>query len=184
MGSYTFLFFNPPIFRRGGRLLCSTVAMATGTLQHSAPGDVQGSTIASRSNEMRPNDTHQRDKHLVQSGRPPQRSANPFLVTERREEKQLSISSRSLHVNDFVLLKTLGTGPNSFPSPFPTRICFFRNLTVVLWLHIRHIRSSFPRKAERSTGQEQGACAEGSTQGRWLVRTLSQSCIRSPKGRR
>ncbi|KAJ5966361.1 hypothetical protein N7481_013075 [Penicillium waksmanii] len=84
--------------------------MATGALQHSAPGDVQGSTIASRSNEMRPSDTHQRDKHLVQSGRPPQRSANPFLVTERREERQLSISSRSLHLNDFVLLKTLGTG--------------------------------------------------------------------------
>ncbi|CAI7606155.1 unnamed protein product [Penicillium pancosmium] len=84
--------------------------MATGTLQHSAPSDLQGSTIASRSNEMRPSDTHQRDKHLVQSGRPPQRSANPFLVTERREEKQLSISSRSLHLNDFVLLKTLGTG--------------------------------------------------------------------------
>lgn len=87
--------------------------MATGKVQHSAPGEVQGSSVASRAHEMRSNDTHERDKHLVQSGRTSQRSANPFLVTERREEKQLSISSRSLHVQDFILLKTLGTGQNS-----------------------------------------------------------------------
>lgn len=59
---------------------------------------------------MQSNDIHEKEKHLVQSFRPsPQRSANPFLV-ERQDEKQLCISSRSLHMNDFVLLKTLGTG--------------------------------------------------------------------------
>lgn len=61
---------------------------------------------------MQSNDIHEKEKHLIQAFRPsPQRSANPFLV-ERQDEKQLCISSRSLHVNDFVLLKTLGTGQN------------------------------------------------------------------------
>lgn len=60
---------------------------------------------------MRSNDIHEKEKQLVQSIRPsPQRSANPFLVTERSDEKQLCVSSRSLHVNDFVFVKTVGTG--------------------------------------------------------------------------
>lgn len=85
--------------------------MATGTVEHTAPAEVQGSSSASRSNDMRSNDIHEKEKHLIQSiRRSPQRSTNPFLVNERRDDKQLSISSRSLHVNDFVLIKTLGTG--------------------------------------------------------------------------
>jgi hypothetical protein len=39
-----------------------------------------------------------------------ERKIVPFLITERQDEKQLCISSRSLHVNDFALVKTLGTG--------------------------------------------------------------------------
>lgn len=119
--------------------------MAFGTVQHSAPGEVQGSSIASRINEMRSNisHAHDRDRHdLVQSGRPPQRSANPFLVTERQEEKQLSISSRSLHVKDFVLLETLGTGQIRI---LPESRMVSSKLTVCFWLHFRHFRSSFPR---------------------------------------
>lgn len=84
--------------------------MATGTVQHSAPDEVQGSSLTSRLSEMRPHDIHEKAKDLLHSSRPPHRSANPFLVTERREEKQLTISSRNLHLNDFVLMKTLGTG--------------------------------------------------------------------------
>lgn len=53
---------------------------------------------------------HHREKQLVESLRPSPRSSNPFLITERQGEKQLCISSRSLHVSDFVLVKTLGTG--------------------------------------------------------------------------
>lgn len=64
---------------------------------------------------MRSNDIHEKEKHLIQSiRRSPQRSGNPFLINERRDEKQLCISSRSLHVNDFVLMKTLGTGKDDF----------------------------------------------------------------------
>ena len=53
---------------------------------------------------------HQKEKQLVESIRHSPRSSNPFLVTERQEDKQLCISSRSLHVSDFTLIKTLGTG--------------------------------------------------------------------------
>jgi serine/threonine protein kinase len=35
---------------------------------------------------------------------------NPFVIKDRPEEKQLGISTRSLCVNDFTLIKTLGTG--------------------------------------------------------------------------
>lgn len=63
---------------------------------------------------MRSNDIHEKEKHLIHPvRRPPQRSTNPFLINERRDDKQLCISSRSLHVNDFVLIKTLGTGENA-----------------------------------------------------------------------
>ncbi|OKP09663.1 Protein kinase DC2 [Penicillium subrubescens] len=85
--------------------------MATGTVEHSAPSEVQSGSSASRSHNMRSNDIHEKEKHLIHSiRRSPQRSGNPFLINERRDEKQLCISSRSLHVNDFVLMKTLGTG--------------------------------------------------------------------------
>jgi protein kinase A len=51
-----------------------------------------------------------REKQLVESLRHSPRTSNPFLITERPDEKQLCISSRSLQVSDFVLIKTLGTG--------------------------------------------------------------------------
>jgi hypothetical protein len=54
---------------------------------------------------------HEREKQMVASFRPPhQRSVNPFVIKDRPEEKQLGISTRSLCVNDFTLIKTLGTG--------------------------------------------------------------------------
>jgi hypothetical protein len=88
--------------------------MATGTVEHSAPTEVQGSSPTSKSHSMRSTDIHEKEKHLIQSiRRSPQRSSNPFLINERRDDKQLYISSRSLHVNDFVLIKTLGTGEDT-----------------------------------------------------------------------
>lgn len=87
--------------------------MATGTVDPSAPSEVQSSSLA-KSIEMRTHDIHEKGKQLISAIRSPsQRSANPFLVTERHDEKQLCISSKSLHVNDFTLLKTLGTGEES-----------------------------------------------------------------------
>lgn len=85
--------------------------MATGTVEHSAAVEVQNSSSAARASDMRSNEIHEKEKHLLHSfRRPAQRSTNPFLINERRDDKQLCISSRSLHVNDFVLIKTLGTG--------------------------------------------------------------------------
>lgn len=53
---------------------------------------------------------HQLEKSIVGSLRSSPRSSNPFLITERQDEKQLCIQSRTLRVTDFVLIKTLGTG--------------------------------------------------------------------------
>jgi hypothetical protein len=54
---------------------------------------------------------HEREKQMVASLRPPhQRSVNPFVIKDRPEEKQLGISTRSLRITDFSLIKTLGTG--------------------------------------------------------------------------
>ncbi|KAJ5470349.1 hypothetical protein N7530_007706, partial [Penicillium desertorum] len=79
--------------------------MATGAVQHS-PNEAPGTMVFSKVN----GNLHHREKQLVESLRHSPRSSNPFLITERQDEKQLCISSRSLHVNDFVLVKTLGTG--------------------------------------------------------------------------
>jgi protein kinase A len=79
--------------------------MATGAVQHS-PNEAPGTMVFSKIN----GNLHHREKQLVESLRHSPRSSNPFLITERQDEKQLCISSRSLHVNDFALVKTLGTG--------------------------------------------------------------------------
>lgn len=84
--------------------------MATGTIEHTTPSEGQGSHFTPNTSNMRTHDLHQTEKKLVQAFRAPARALNPFLITERQDEKQLCISSRSLHVNDFALLKTLGTG--------------------------------------------------------------------------
>ncbi|KAJ5494974.1 cAMP-dependent protein kinase catalytic subunit 3 [Penicillium diatomitis] len=60
---------------------------------------------------MRAHDLLEKERHLIHSiRRAPHRSANPFLINERQGEKQLCISSKSLRVDDFHLVKTLGTG--------------------------------------------------------------------------
>lgn len=58
---------------------------------------------------MRAHDIHEKEKHLKEAIRQPLRAANPFIVG-RQEEKEICIASRNLQVNDFKLLKTLGTG--------------------------------------------------------------------------
>ncbi|KAJ5104912.1 hypothetical protein NUU61_002259 [Penicillium alfredii] len=80
--------------------------MATGTVEHSALNEMQSTGTSSSPR----NGIHQRERSLVESIRSSPRSANPFLITERPDEKQLCISSRTLRVRDFVLMKTLGTG--------------------------------------------------------------------------
>jgi serine/threonine protein kinase len=87
--------------------------MATGTVEDSSPEAQSGSipsSIPFKTNSIR-HCFHEKEKHFVQSIRSvPQKFANPFLVTDRADEKQLCISSRGLELSDFKLLKTLGTG--------------------------------------------------------------------------
>ncbi|PTU25243.1 hypothetical protein P175DRAFT_0521042 [Aspergillus ochraceoroseus IBT 24754] len=85
--------------------------MATGTLDPSTPKEVQGSSASNNRTSRSSSNIHEREKQMVASVRSPtHRHLNPFVITERPEEKQLGISARQLSVKDFVLLKTLGTG--------------------------------------------------------------------------
>lgn len=85
--------------------------MASGTVGLSPPNGVQGSSASSNNGNSKPENTHEKEKRMGNSMRSPsQRNSNPFVITERRGEKQLRIASRVLSVRDFVLLKTLGTG--------------------------------------------------------------------------
>lgn len=85
--------------------------MATGAFDHSALPETTGYSIFSKNNTMRAHDLHEKEKQIVSAIRAPlQRAANPFLITDRQNEKQLCVSSRNLGLNDFVLMKTLGTG--------------------------------------------------------------------------
>lgn len=85
--------------------------MATGTVDPTSANEVQGSSIPLKRSDATPDDLHERERQMVASARPPnQRHMSPFVITERPEEKHLGISTRSLTVDDFALLKTLGTG--------------------------------------------------------------------------
>lgn len=85
--------------------------MATGTVDPSSTNEAQGSSIPSKRSDVNADELHEREKQMVASVRPPnQRQMSPFVITERPEEKHLGISTRSLTVDDFALLKTLGTG--------------------------------------------------------------------------
>ncbi|OJJ57065.1 hypothetical protein ASPSYDRAFT_59473 [Aspergillus sydowii CBS 593.65] len=85
--------------------------MASGTVDPSTPSGVQGSSAAAVSDRQNRDEFPENEKRTVASaGRQTQRHPNPFVITERPEEKQLTIASRQLSVRDFTLLKTLGTG--------------------------------------------------------------------------
>jgi hypothetical protein len=85
--------------------------MASGTADLSTHSGMQGSSASTNMSSRSPEEIHEREKQTVSSVRPPtQRQLNPFVITERPEEKQLGFSARQLSVRDFVLLKTLGTG--------------------------------------------------------------------------
>lgn len=85
--------------------------MASGTVDPSTPSGVQGSSAAAVSDRQSRDEFPENEKRTVASaGRQTQRHPNPFVITERPEEKQLTIASRQLSVRDFTLLKTLGTG--------------------------------------------------------------------------
>ncbi|RAQ51559.1 serine/threonine-protein kinase PRKX [Aspergillus flavus] len=85
--------------------------MATGTVDPSAPKDVQGTSAPAGDIDTGSGNLHEKEKQMVAAIRPPhQRHLSPFVITERPEEKQLGVSTRTLTVDDFALLKTLGTG--------------------------------------------------------------------------
>lgn len=89
--------------------------MAAGLVDPSHPNEFQSASPPFLRPEMASDDIHQREKDVVSSVRPPhQRRLSPFVISGRPEEKQLGISTRRLNVNDFTLLKTLGTGKLSF----------------------------------------------------------------------
>jgi hypothetical protein len=81
------------------------ILMATGTVRPS-PNEAPGTMVFPKPNGS----LHQLEKSIVGSLRSSPRSSNPFIITERQDEKQLCIQSRTLRVTDFVLIKTLGTG--------------------------------------------------------------------------
>ncbi|KAJ5182806.1 cAMP-dependent protein kinase catalytic subunit 3 [Penicillium capsulatum] len=83
--------------------------MASGSVEPSVSNESQGTSTTSRI-RMRAHTIHEKERHLKEAIRQPLRAANPFIVSGRQEEKELCISSRNLQVNDFKLIKTLGTG--------------------------------------------------------------------------
>ncbi|EDP51600.1 hypothetical protein KXW75_000728 [Aspergillus fumigatus] len=85
--------------------------MATGKAEPSTHSEIPSSSPPSRGVDTPLEDVQKREKQMVASFRPPhQRSVNPFVIKDRLEERQLGISTRTLCVNDFTLIKTLGTG--------------------------------------------------------------------------
>ncbi|KAL4941036.1 hypothetical protein BDV06DRAFT_9376 [Aspergillus oleicola] len=85
--------------------------MASGTVGPSQPSDAQGSSASATPGSRNPDEIHERERRMVASvRRPTQRHLNPFVITERPEEKQLGISASQLSIRNFALLKTLGTG--------------------------------------------------------------------------
>ncbi|GMG24450.1 unnamed protein product [Aspergillus oryzae] len=85
--------------------------LGVGTVDPSAPKDVQGTSAPAGDIDTGSGNLHEKEKQMVSAIRPPhQRHLSPFVITERPEEKQLGVSTRTLTVDDFALLKTLGTG--------------------------------------------------------------------------
>lgn len=81
--------------------------MATGMIQpqahHDSPpqADQSSTSHSTKEETMRQSE----GQHVAQAP-----ILNPSEITENPEEKKLGFSARNLTINDFVLLKTLGTG--------------------------------------------------------------------------
>jgi hypothetical protein len=136
--------------------------MASGTVGPSTPSGVQGSAAPTNTGSRSPYEVHDREKRMVASVRPPtQRHLNPFVITDRPEEKHLGISACQLTVRDFVLLKTLGTGKYGPVALMP----------LYLMLELGFCRYICPSMANEITGREieagQGLCAKDTTKGGW-----------------
>lgn len=81
--------------------------MATQTVERPA----HDQTLLSQAETKDLATVHEREKQFVASVLPAQqRMLSPFLVSGRPEEKQLGFSAKTLRINDFELLQTLGTG--------------------------------------------------------------------------
>lgn len=85
--------------------------MAAETVEPSAHEEVRGTSIPTRESESGTQDAREREKQMVASVRPPhQRQMSPFFIRDRPEVKRLGVSAKNLRVDDFALLRTLGTG--------------------------------------------------------------------------
>lgn len=81
--------------------------MATETVQHLIHDELQDSCASQEKASIDLGDIGEKERQILPSVRP----GNPFLITDHPEEKQqLGISSRGYQVDDFELVKTLGTG--------------------------------------------------------------------------
>ncbi|KAJ9220244.1 hypothetical protein DTO027B5_1242 [Paecilomyces variotii] len=85
--------------------------MATETVENQTHNPVNDKKSGAQTDVKAAAAVHEQEKEFVASVRPAhERSLNPFVVTERPEDKHLGISARSLRLDDFELIKTLGTG--------------------------------------------------------------------------
>lgn len=85
--------------------------MATETVENQTHNPVHDKESGAPADVKAAATVHEQEKELVASVRPAhERSLNPFVVTERPEDKHLGLSSRTLKLDDFELIKTLGTG--------------------------------------------------------------------------
>lgn len=108
--------FSPHTFPLSPRSSATeSLAIFLGHQTDRCANDMQRFSVPTSQFKMGSEDIHEREKEIVASVRPPhQRRLSPFVIAGRAEEKQLGISTRRLNVNDFALLKTLGTGKLSF----------------------------------------------------------------------
>ncbi|EAU33539.1 hypothetical protein ATEG_05778 [Aspergillus terreus NIH2624] len=84
--------------------------MASGTVDPDAPREAPTSSTPSRNVEPGRDDVHRKDKQPAAPSRPSHsRQSNPFVITDHREDRRTPVSNHSLSVQDFALLKTLGT---------------------------------------------------------------------------
>lgn len=91
--------------------------MATETVENQTHNPVNDKKSGAQTDVKAAAAVHEQEKEFVASVRPAhERSLNPFVVTERPEDKHLGISARSLRLDDFELIKTLGTGMPRSPS--------------------------------------------------------------------
>jgi hypothetical protein len=138
--------------------------MATATVEdqtHNPPNDKES---VAQTGVKASATVHEDEKQLVASVRPAHE--NPFVVREHPEEKHLGLSARSLRLDNFELIKTLGTG----------KLRFQKNEAAYSGLMLRfNHRNLCPRVAlsvkRCITRSEPSICPESTSQSRWYERS-------------